>query len=104
MLKKIKNGLRPYVDQYNRCPLHVKFAAAACVLYLSIPIDPFDVLFPWMAFADDLFVAGLLLKLLHKYGSLPGDEKITPAELLTKIIPPRRKKTAESHQRTSNER
>jgi len=61
-----------------------------------IPIDPFDVLFPWMAFSDDLFIAGLLLKLLHKYGSVPGDEKLTPVQLLMKILPPRRKKNVDS--------
>jgi hypothetical protein len=50
-----------------------------------MPIDPFDVLFPWMAFADDLFIAGVLLKLLHKYGGLPDDVKTTPLQLLTNI-------------------
>jgi uncharacterized membrane protein YkvA (DUF1232 family) len=50
-----------------------------------MPIDPFDVIFPWLAFSDDLFVAGMLLKLLHKYGSIPGDEQLTPVQLLTKI-------------------
>lgn len=61
-----------------------------------MPIDPFDVLFPWMAFSDDLFIAGLLLKLLHKYGSVSTDEKLTPLQLLTKLLPPRRKKTVDS--------
>lgn len=50
-----------------------------------MPIDPFDVLFPWLAWSDDLFIAGLLLKLLHKYGSVPSDEQLTPIQLLMKI-------------------
>lgn len=48
-----------------------------------------------MAFSDDLFIAGVLLKLLHKYGSVPTDEKLTPLQLLTKILPPRRKKNVD---------
>jgi hypothetical protein len=49
-----------------------------------------------MAFSDDLFIAGLLLKLLHKYGSVPTDEKLTPLQLLTKLLPPRRRKNVDS--------
>lgn len=92
MRQRIKEGLRQYVAQFKRAPWWVKVIATLCLTYLVIPIDPFDVLFPWMAFSDDLFIAGLLLKLLHKYGSIPGDEKLTPVQLLTKILPPRRKK------------
>lgn len=92
MRQRIKDGLRQYVAQFKRAPWWVKVIATICLTYLVIPIDPFDVLFPWMAFSDDLFIAGLLLKLLHKYGSIPGDEKLTPVQLLTKILPPRRKK------------
>ena len=57
-----------------------------CVIYLSVPIDPFDILFPWAAFSDDLFIAGILLKMLHKYGGLPQEESITPVELLKTLF------------------
>lgn len=57
-----------------------------CVMYLSVPIDPFDILFPWAAFSDDLFIAGLLLKMLHKYGGLPEEDKTTPVELLRNLF------------------
>jgi uncharacterized membrane protein YkvA (DUF1232 family) len=56
-----------------------------CILYLAMPIDPWDVLLPWFAYADDLFIAGLLLKLLHKHGGLPREERMTPSQLLTKL-------------------
>jgi uncharacterized membrane protein YkvA (DUF1232 family) len=98
MRQRIKDGMRQYVAQFQRAPWWVKAVASLCIFYLVIPIDPFDVLLPWLAFSDDLFIAGLLLKLLHKYGSIPSDEKLTPVQLLTKILPPRRKKTVDSHQ------
>ena len=55
-------------------------------MYLSVPIDPFDILFPWAAFSDDLFIAGVLLKILHKHGGLPDEARITPVELLSDIF------------------
>ena len=55
-------------------------------MYLSVPIDLFDILFPWAAFADDLFLAGLLLKMLHKHGGLPEEDKTTPVELLRNLF------------------
>lgn len=95
MRTRIKEATRQYVAQFQRAPWWVKVIATLCIAYLVVPIDPFDVLFPWMAFSDDLFIAGLLLKLLHKYGAIPGDEKLTPLQLLTKILPPRRKKVVD---------
>lgn len=92
MLTKIKSGLRPYIAQFKRAPWWVKVIATLCLTYLVIPIDPFDVLFPWMAFSDDLFIAGVLLKLLHKYGAHSDDVMTTPVQLLMKLLPPRRKK------------
>ena len=97
MKQRIKDGTRQYVDQFKRAPWWVKVIASACLLYLAIPIDPFDVLFPWMAFSDDLFIAGVLLKLLHKYGSVPTDEKLTPVQLLKKLLPPRRSAHVDDH-------
>jgi uncharacterized membrane protein YkvA (DUF1232 family) len=99
MRQRIKDGTRQYIAQFKRAPWWVKVIATLCLTYLVIPIDPFDVLFPWMAFSDDLFIAGLLLKLLHKYGSVPTDEKLTPLQLLTKILPPRRKSNVEKQVR-----
>ena len=49
-------------------------------------LDLFDILFPWMAYSDDLFLATLLLKLLHKYGGLPDEDKTTPKDLLKNIL------------------
>jgi len=95
MKQRIKDAIRIYVAQFQRSPWWVKVIATICVIYLAIPIDPFDLLFPWMAFSDDLFIAGVLLKLLHKYGGRPADEKLTPLQLLTKILPPRRKKNVD---------
>ncbi len=99
MRQRIKDGTRQYVAQFKRAPWWVKVVATICLAYLVMPIDPFDVLFPWMAFSDDLFIAGLLLKLLHKYGSISTDEKLTPLQLLTKILPPRRKSNVEKQVR-----
>lgn len=96
MLQRIKDGMRQYVAQFKRAPWWVKVVATLCLTYLVIPIDPFDILFPWLAFSDDLFIAGVLLKLLHKYGSITTDEKLTPLQLLTKLLPPRRKKNVDS--------
>jgi uncharacterized membrane protein YkvA (DUF1232 family) len=64
----------------------VRAVAIGCLTYIVIPIDLFDILFPWMAFTDDIFIAGILLKLLHRYGSLPNEEQITPIELIKKIL------------------
>lgn len=99
MRQRIKDATRQYVAQFKRAPWWVKVIATLCIAYLVVPIDPFDILFPWMAFSDDLFIAGLLLKLLHKYGSVPADEKLTPLQLLTKILPPRRKSNVEKQVR-----
>lgn len=85
MRTRIKDGLRPYVAQFKRSPLWVKIIVWMCLAYLALPIDLWDVLMPWFAYADDLFIAGLLLKLLHKHGALPGEDRMTPAQLLTKI-------------------
>lgn len=85
MRTRIKDGLRPYVEQFQRSPLRIKIVVWFCIAYLAMPIDPWDVLFPWLAYADDIFIAGLLLKLLHKHGGLPDQDPTTPSQLLTKI-------------------
>ena len=85
-MTRIRSVLRPYRAQYERCPRRIKILSLMCVMYLSVPIDPFDILFPWAAFSDDLFIAGLLLKMLHKYGGLPEEDKTTPVELLRNLF------------------
>jgi uncharacterized membrane protein YkvA (DUF1232 family) len=60
--------------------------AVACVIYISIPIDLFDIMFPWMAYSDDIFIAGILLKLLHKYGGLPDEDPTKPIDLIRRIL------------------
>jgi len=60
--------------------------AAACVGYILVPIDLFDILFPWMAYSDDIFIAGILLKLLHKYGGLPEEDPTKPIDLIRTIL------------------
>jgi uncharacterized membrane protein YkvA (DUF1232 family) len=60
--------------------------AVVCVTYILIPIDLFDILFPWMAYSDDIFIAGILLKLLHKYGGLPDEDQTTSLDLIKRIL------------------
>ena len=86
LIKNLNQVFKPYKAQFDRCPLHIKIIAVLCVMYLSVPIDPFDILFPWMAFSDDLFVAGVLLKILHKHGGLPEEDKTSPIDLLRDIF------------------
>lgn len=85
-MSKLRNVLRPYKEQFKRSPLWVRIVAILCIAYLLMPIDPFDVLFPWMAFSDDLFIAGILLKLLHKYGGLPDEDRTKPVDLIKDIF------------------
>jgi uncharacterized membrane protein YkvA (DUF1232 family) len=84
--QKIKDIIKPYKAQFKRSPLWVKITVSFCLVYIAIPIDLFDILFPWMAWSDDIFLATVLLKLLHKYGGLPDEDKTTPKELLMKIL------------------
>lgn len=87
MLKQRLNKLfKPYKAQFDRSPIRIKIIAILCVMYLSVPIDLFDILFPWMAFTDDLFIAGILLKILHKHGGLPEEDRTSPIELLKDIF------------------
>jgi uncharacterized membrane protein YkvA (DUF1232 family) len=81
---------KPYIAQYKRSPLWVRIVSFLIIVYIATPIDPFDILFPWMAFSEDLFLAGVLLKLLHKYGSLPEEDKTTPKNLMQQIIASRK--------------
>jgi len=82
----LKILLRPYKAQFDRSPRHIKIISTLCVIWLATPIDLFDILFPWAAFTDDLFIAGLLLKMLYKHGGVSEDKIITPLELLKKLF------------------
>ena len=64
----------------------MKIVASICLGYLLIPIDPWDVLVPWLAWQDDLFIAGLLLKLLHKYGAEPNEQLKTAKDLIRELF------------------
>jgi uncharacterized membrane protein YkvA (DUF1232 family) len=82
---RLRQVARPYKDQFKRSPRWVRWVALVCVAYLAVPIDLFDIIFPWLAFSDDIFIAGVLLKMLHKYGSLPEEDKKTAKDLLLEI-------------------
>jgi len=96
-MKNLNQVFKPYKAQFDRSPLHIKIIAVLCVMYLSVPIDPFDILFPWMAFSDDLFIAGILLKILHKHGGLPEEDKTSPIDLLREIFNRTNPKTKIEH-------
>jgi uncharacterized membrane protein YkvA (DUF1232 family) len=83
---KLKILLKPYRAQFDRSPRHIKVMSILCVVWLASPIDLFDILFPWAAFTDDIFIAGVLLKMLYKHGGLPEDKVITPIELLKNLL------------------
>lgn len=85
-MSRISDVAKPYVAQFKRSPIWVKSVAILCVLWLTMPIDPWDILFPWLAFHDDIFVATILLKLLHKYGGLPDEDRTTPKDIVAKLV------------------
>ena len=85
-MSKLSDIAKPYIKQFKRSPLWVKIVAIFCVMWLTMPIDPWDVLFPWLAFHDDIFFAGLLLKLLHKYGGLPDEDPTTPKDIIKHLV------------------
>ena len=84
--ERLKEAARPLRAQFRRAPLWVKVVAFICLVYILTPIDPWDVLVPWLAWQDDLFIAGVLLKLLHKYGARPEEEPTSAKELLRKLF------------------
>lgn len=84
--QRFKEAFSPLRIQFRRAPLWVKVVASICLVYILTPIDPWDVLVPWLAWQDDLFIAGVLLKLLHKYGARPEEEPSTARDLLRKLF------------------
>ena len=87
----IRDIAKPYIAQYKRSPLWVKVVSFLIISYIAFPIHIWDILFPWMAFSEDIFLAGVLLKLLHKYGSLPSEDKTTPSDIIKQIVKERKK-------------
>jgi hypothetical protein len=47
--------------------------------------DPFDWI-PGIAFLDELLYATILLRLLHKYGALPDEDRKNPKDLVMEIL------------------
>lgn len=81
----IKKTINPYIKQFNRSPIRIKIVASFCLVWLAMPIDPFDLLFPWLAWQDDVIIATYLLKLLYKYGSTEGETYKSPRDLISEI-------------------
>lgn len=84
--ERFKEAAGPLRLQFRRAPTWVKIVAFICLVYILTPIDPWDVLVPWLAWQDDLFIAGVLLKLLHKYGARSGEVPTTAKDLLKKLF------------------
>lgn len=84
LTKRAKRVAEPYVAQYGRAPIWVKGATWVLILLILLP-DPFD-WFPGIAFLDEILYATILLKLLHKYGALPGEDKKNPKDLVMEIV------------------
>lgn len=75
---------QPYIAQYKRAPRWVKSVTIACIVWMMIP-DFLD-LIPGLAYLDELLAATLMLKLLHKYGALPDEDKKSPKDLIMEIL------------------
>jgi uncharacterized membrane protein YkvA (DUF1232 family) len=78
--------IKEFLKHLRRAPLHVKLLTVLGLLYLLSPIDLIPDFIPVLGQADDVIVAGLLLKLLTKY--LPDELRAQlpdPGKLLTKI-------------------
>jgi len=84
LTKRAKRIAEPYIAQFGRSPWWVRSIVILLVTLILLP-DPFD-WFPSIAFLDELLYATLLLKLLHKYGALPHEEKKSPKDLIKEIL------------------
>jgi uncharacterized membrane protein YkvA (DUF1232 family) len=82
--KRAKRIAEPYVAQYGRSPVWVKTATLVLIALIILP-DPFDWI-PGIAFLDELLYATILLKLLHKYGALPDEDRKNPKDLVMEIL------------------
>ena len=82
--KRAKQIAEPFVAQYGRSPVLVKTATWVLIALILLP-DPFDWI-PGIAFMDEILYASVLLRILHKYGSLPNEDKRTAKDLLNEIL------------------
>lgn len=82
--KRAKRIAEPYVAQYGRSPVWVKSATLVLITLIILP-DPFDWI-PGVAFLDELLYATILLRLLHKYGALPNEDRKNPKDLVMEIL------------------
>lgn len=87
---RAKEAAKPYIAQYKRAPRWVKAVTVACIVWMMIP-DFFD-LIPGLTYLDEFLAATLMLKLLHKYGALPDEDKKSPKDLIMEILGKEKKK------------
>lgn len=87
---RAREAAKPYIAQYKRAPRWVKNVTIGCIVWMMIP-DFFD-LIPGLAYLDELLAATLMLKLLHKYGALPDEDKKSPKDLIMEILGKEKKK------------
>jgi hypothetical protein len=62
----------------------VKTATWVLIALILLP-DPFDWI-PGIAFMDEILYASILLRILHRYGALPNEDKKTAKDLVTYIL------------------
>jgi uncharacterized membrane protein YkvA (DUF1232 family) len=82
--KRAKRLAEPYIAQYGRSPLWVKSATLVLIALILLP-DPFDWI-PGIAFLDELLYATILLRLLHRYGALPDEDRKSAKDLVTELL------------------
>jgi uncharacterized membrane protein YkvA (DUF1232 family) len=82
--KRAKLIAEPYIAQYGRSPSWVKSITLGLIVLIILP-DPFDWI-PGIAFLDELLYATILLRLLHKYGSLPDEGRKSAKDLVTELL------------------
>jgi uncharacterized membrane protein YkvA (DUF1232 family) len=82
--KRARRLAEPYIAQYGRSPLWVKSATLLLIGLILLP-DPFDWI-PGIAFLDELLYATILLRLLHRYGALPDEDRKSAKDLVTELL------------------
>jgi len=81
---RIKKASKPFIAQYSRAPWWVKVITWLLIALILLP-DPFDWT-PFIALADEVLYASILLSLLHKYGSVSDENKVSAIDLVKQII------------------
>ena len=62
----------------------VKSATLVLIGLIILP-DPFDWI-PGIAFLDELLYATILLRLLHRYGAMPNEDRKSAKDLVTELL------------------